>query len=202
MGSVGNHPSKAGLGHSVPDTEAGGGWAQQFPCWGGGWITLGHPLGCFAGHSTAQTSGVLGALRENLVRGGNRLALLSAGSSQGSALECQSLGLLREMSPQQRCAPPFLQPGTTPTLLLLAPQAGWGYRPPWVEVMACLALLGAPLLCLCSRCPSLVSPCWSPVPKAAVGGPLLVVAAPQKGFPLGRVSLLSPSHCGGLCPLL
>lgn len=73
---------------------------------GGGLTTLGHPLGCFAEHSVARTSGVLGAWGENLAGEGNRSALLSAGSSQGSALKCQSLGLLRETSPQHPLGTP------------------------------------------------------------------------------------------------
>lgn len=72
--------------------------------------------------------------------------------------------------PAAEMRPPFLQPDTMPLCFLFPPQAGRGTIPPRVGVMLCLALLRAPLLCLCSRCPSVVSPCRSSVPKAAAGG--------------------------------
>lgn len=87
----------------------------------------------------------------------------------------------------------------------LPPSRLGGTVPPGLG--SCCAWLCWGLLCLslCSWCPSLVYPCQSSIPKAAVGVPLMVVAAPQKGFPMGSVtgSLLTPSHCGvGGCVLL
>ena len=178
MGSVRNDPSKMGLGCSVPAVEAGGGWAQHFPCRGGGPATSGHPLGCFAEHSVAQTWDVWGSWRENLAGEGNRPALLSAGSSQDSGFKCQSLVLLSEMSlqhplgtPCSRDASPLPEAGHHATPLpLAAPRLGGAGHPPRLGVVLCLALLRAPLLCLCSQCPSLVSPSQSSVPKAAARG--------------------------------
>lgn len=119
---------------------------------------LGHPLGCFAERSVAPALGALGAWRENLVGGGgNCSAPLSAGSLQGSALKCQSLGLLHETSPQHSLGTPCsrsdlpvcLSPARGqvpcyPTPSLTPLQAG-GDCPTRVGVLLCLALLGAPL---------------------------------------------------------
>lgn len=96
----------------------------------------------------ARTSGVLGAQRENLTRGGKRSSLLTAGSSQGSALKCQSLGLTRcsckhPLGTFLRC--PFLQLSTMPARSLFRPpllvQMGQGPSP-WGWGLAVLGFSG------------------------------------------------------------
>lgn len=144
-----------------------------------------------AEHSMAPTLGDLGARRENLVGRGNRWALLSAGSSQGAALKCQSLVLLGDVPAaslgdilQQNCVPSS-RSWSPCHPLPHTPQAG-GDHPPRVGVLLCLALLGAPLLCLCSQCPSLVSPCRCSIPKATSGGSFHCGGCSPKRFSRGE----------------
>lgn len=131
-----------GAGHEGPWRMSS---AFSLPGAGGGLTTLGRPLGSFAEPGMARPAGVLGAQRESLGGGGKRSSLLTAGSSQGSALKCQSLGLTRC---PRKCPlgtslrRPFLQLSTMPACSLFpTPQLGQGPSP-WGWVLAVLGFAG------------------------------------------------------------
>lgn len=140
--------------------------------------TLGQPLACFADHSMTQTLHVLGAQRANCAAGGNRLALLSAGSLQSSAFKCQSLALLCEMSLKCPLGTPCSSLACA-SLFLPSPLR-LGAPSPRVGILLCLAFLGAPLFWTCSQCPLLAPPGSQ---KLQGGVLVIMVAAPQKGVP-------------------
>lgn len=81
---------------------------------------------------------------------------------------------------------------------------GWGQLSPQGWGLAVLGFAGAPLLCLCTQCPLLMSPCRCSIPKApAWGGPFIVVAAPPKSFSHGEHDGIpadtEPRGCVCLC---
>lgn len=185
MGSGRNHLSKAWL----LSTSRRGQW-QMDSAFSLPLATLRQPLGCFADHSMTQTLHVLGAQRANCAGGGNRLALLSAGSSQSSAFKCQSLALLCEMSLKCPLGTPCSSLACA-SLFLPSPLR-LGAPSPRVGIPLCLVFLGAPLFCTCSQCPLLAPPGSQ---KLRGGGLVIMVAAPQKGVPAWTGGGV------GVCPL-
>lgn len=139
----------------------------------------------------AQTLHVLEAWRENLAGGGNCWALLSAGSLQGAALKCQFGFDVRcpcsvpwGHTAAELCPPSFCSRSSCHSPPSNPP--GWGQPSPWGWGLAVLGFAGAPLLCPCVQCPSLMSPCGYSVPKAPAGGSFHCGGCPPKRFSHGE----------------
>lgn len=123
---------------------------------------------------------LLGAQRANCAGGGNRLALLSAGSSQSSAFKCQSLALLCEMS--LKCPLGTLCSSLACASLFLPSPLRLGAPSPRVGILLGLAFLGAPLFCTCSQCPLLAPPGSQKLQEGGLSSWWLL---PRKVFPHG-----------------